>query len=155
MGRKSKKENSPERLCSRLWTPSSHQPVHPTNHFVSHFKTSTKLVVLEQSQSAESKLVSPNQVWSSPSPRSWSPLKSNQSRCTTNLSQKPDLVIMLVSTSRTSPSRTSDEKTLPLTPRTTQPRKQRLSTLKSSFSTTPVKLEMVTPQSWIATPPIS
>merc|ERR1711993_217169 len=52
-------------------------------------------------------------------------------------------------------SRTSDEETLPLTPRTTQPRKQRLSTPKSSFSTTPVKLEMVTPQSWIVTPPTS
>merc|ERR1719197_361588 len=53
------------------------------------------------------------------------------------------------------PSRTSDEETLPLTPRTTQPRKQSLSMPKSSFSTTLVKLETVTPRSWIVTPPTS
>merc|ERR1712226_672015 len=109
-----------------------HQPVHPTNHFVSHFKTSTKSVVLEQSQSVESKLVSSNQVWSSPSLQSTSPLKSSPLRCTPNLSQKLDQVTTLVSTSRTSPSRISDVETLPPTPRTIQPRKPRLSTLKLS-----------------------
>merc|ERR1712241_113009 len=96
--RKSKKVNSPERPCLKLLIQSSHQPVHPTNHFVSHFKTSTKSVVLEQSRSVVSKLVSSNQVWLLLLLRSWSPLKSSPLRCITNLSQKLDQVITLVST---------------------------------------------------------
>merc|ERR1712003_209826 len=107
-----------------------HQPVHPTSHFVSHFKMFTKLVVLEQFLSVVLKLVSSNQVWSSPSLQSMSPLKSSLLRCTTNLSQKLDLVTMLDSMSRTFLSRISDVVTLLLTQRTIQPRKPRLSTLK-------------------------
>merc|ERR1712088_172949 len=84
--------------CLKPLIQSFHQPVHPTNHFVSHFKTSTKSVVLEQSQSVVSKLVSSNQVWLLPSLQSWSPLKSSPSRCITNLSQKLDQVTTLVST---------------------------------------------------------
>merc|ERR1712178_339207 len=128
--RKSKKENSLAKPCSKPSTPSSHQPVHPTNHFDSHSRMSTKLVVSEQSQSVVSKLVSSNQVWASPSLQSTSPLKSRPLRCTTNLFQKPDQVTTLVSTSRTSPSRISDVETLPPTPKTIQPEKPRLSTLK-------------------------
>merc|ERR1719357_412710 len=109
---------------------SSHQPVHQTNHFVSHSRMSTKLVVLEQSQSVVSKLVLSNQVWLSPLLQSTSPLKLSPLRCITNLSQKPDQVITSVLTSRTSPSRILDVETLPPTPRTIQPRKPRLSTPK-------------------------
>merc|ERR1712227_868161 len=83
--RKSKKENSLAKPCSKPSTPSSHQPVHPTNHFDSHSRMSTKLVVSEQSQSVVSKLVSSNQVWSSPSLQSTSPLKSSPLRCNESL----------------------------------------------------------------------
>merc|ERR1712131_283241 len=62
--------------------------------------------------------------------QSTSPLKSSPLRCTTNLSQKPDQVTMLVSMSRTSLSRTSDVETLPPIPRTIQPERPRHSTLK-------------------------
>merc|ERR1712235_94419 len=113
-----------------MGTQSSHQPVHQTNHSVSHSRMSTKSVVSEQCQLVVSKPVLSNQVWSSPSPQSMSPLKSSPLRCTTNLSQKPDQVTMLVSTSRTSLSRTSDVETLPLTPRMIQPERPRPSTLK-------------------------
>merc|ERR1712131_271048 len=123
-------ENSLARPCSKPLTPSSHQPVHPTNHFDSHSRMSTKSVVLEQSQLVVSKPVLSNQVWLLPSLQSTSPLKSSPLRCITNLSQKPDQVTMLDSTSRTSPSRISDVETLPPTPRTIQPEKPRPSTLK-------------------------
>merc|ERR1712096_210778 len=85
----------------KLLTPSSHQPVQMTNHSDFHSKMSTKLVVSEQSQSVVSKLVSSSQVWLSPLPLSWSPLKLSLLRCITNLSQKLDQVTMLVSTSKT------------------------------------------------------
>merc|ERR1712136_605916 len=97
----------------------------------------TKLVVSEQFQLVVSKPVLSNQVWSSPSLQSMSPLKSSLLRCITNLFQKLDQVTMLVSTSRTSLSRISDVVMLPLTPRTIQPRKPRLSTLKL-LSTVPI-----------------
>merc|ERR1712235_192727 len=116
--RKSKKENSLARQCSKPLIQSFHQPVHQTNHSVYHFKMFTKLVVLEQFQLVVSKPVLSNQVWLSPSLQSMSPLKSSPLRCITNLSQKLDQVTMLDSTSRTSLSRISDVETLPPTPRT-------------------------------------
>merc|ERR1719259_472165 len=103
--RKSKKENSLARPCSKPLIQSFHQLVHQTNHFVYHFKMFTKLVVLEQSQLVVSKPVLSNQVWSSPSLQSMSLLKSSLLRCITNLFQKLDQVTMLDSTSRTFLSR--------------------------------------------------
>merc|ERR1712151_95404 len=114
-----------------MGTPSTHLSDHPTKLSDSHFKMSTKSVVSELCQSAESKPVSSKPVWSSNSLHPTSPLKSNPSKCTTLKSQRVYQVTTSVSTSRTSPSKISDEVT---------------SALKS---------KKVTPQSWIATPPIS
>merc|ERR1712178_207266 len=61
-----------------------------------------------------------------------SPLKSNPSKCTTNPCPKPFPVTTSVSTSRTSPSKKSDEVTSPPTPKTTPPKKLLLSTPRSS-----------------------
>merc|ERR1711974_61965 len=109
-----------------------HQPDPPESPSDSHSRTSTRLVVLEQYPSAELKPVSSRLVWSSPLPQLPSRLKSNLSRCTTKLWTWPSLVTTSVSTSRTSPSKTSDEVTLLLTARTTPPRNLNLSTLRSS-----------------------
>ena len=60
-----RKASSPARLCSKLLMPSSHQPVHPTSHSVSHSKMFTRSVVSEQSQLAVLKLVLSSQVCTS------------------------------------------------------------------------------------------
>merc|ERR1712227_128088 len=99
---------------------------------VSPSRTSTKSVVLELCPSDVLRLVSSSPVWLSPSPPSTLPLKLNPLRCITNLSRKPDLVTTLDSTSRTFLSKISDVETLPLTPRTTPPRRPRPSPLRSS-----------------------
>merc|ERR1719284_1958218 len=65
-------------------------------------------------------------------PRQRYHLKLNPLRCITNLSRKPAPVTTLDLTSRTSRSRTSDVETLPLTLRTTPPRRPRPSPLRSS-----------------------
>merc|ERR1711988_1544153 len=78
-----KAANNPEKLSSKLWTPSTHLSDHPTKLSDSHSKMSTKSVVSELCQSAESK-----PVWSSNSLHPTSPLKSNPSKCTTLKSQR-------------------------------------------------------------------
>merc|ERR1712154_624236 len=117
---------------SKLWTPSTHLSDHPTKLSDSHFKMSTKSVVSELCQSAESKPVSLKPVWSSNSPHPTSPLKSNPSKCTTLKSQRVYQVTTSVSTSRTSPSKISDEATSALTAKTTQPLNPNPSTPRSS-----------------------
>merc|ERR1712195_50711 len=101
----------PVKLCSKLWTLSTSQSDHPTKLSDSHSKTFTKLVVLVLCQSAESKPVSSKPVWSANSLHPTSSLKSNPSRCTTPRSQKVFQVTTSDSTSRTSPSKISDEVT--------------------------------------------
>merc|ERR1712066_860211 len=88
-------------------------------------------VVLELCQSAESRPVSSNLVWLSPSPQSTSPLKSSLLRCTTNLSKRLAQVITLVSTSRTFPSRTSVVETSHRTPKMTPLKRPKLSPPRS------------------------
>merc|ERR1712045_608054 len=61
------------KLCSKLWTASTHQSDHPTKPFDSHSKMSTKSVVSELCQSAELKPVSSKLVWSSNSLHPTSP----------------------------------------------------------------------------------
>merc|ERR1712154_352425 len=106
---------------SKLWTPSTHLSDHPTKLSDSHFKMSTKSVVSELCQSAESKPVSSKPVWS-----------SNSSKCTTLKSQRVYQVTTSVSTSRTSPSKIFDEVTSALTAKTTQPLNPNPSTPRSS-----------------------
>merc|ERR1711970_1143343 len=79
------------------------------------------------------------------------PPKSNPSKCTINSSKLVYQVTTSVSTSRTFPSKTSVVVTSAPTPKTIQQKKLNPSTLKSSYSTTPVKSKTVTPQSSIAT----
>merc|ERR1712004_881227 len=79
---------NPVKLSLKLWTPSTSQFDHPTKLSDSHSKTSTRSVVLELCQSAESKPVPSKPVWSSNSLHPTSPLRSNPSRCTTPRSQK-------------------------------------------------------------------
>merc|ERR1711879_676840 len=124
--------NNPVKLSSKLWTPSTHLSDHPTKLSDSHFKMSTKSVVSELCQSAESKPVSSKPVWSSNSLHPTSPLKSNPSKCTTSKSQRVYQVTTSVSTSRTSPSKISDEVTSALTAKTTQPLNPNPSTPRSS-----------------------
>merc|ERR1712032_1251673 len=120
--RKPKKvAKSPVRLSSKLWTPSTSQSDHPTKPSDSHSKTSTRLVVSERCQSAESKPESSKPVWSLNSLHPTSPPKSNPSKCTTPRSQKVFQVTTSDSTSRTSPSKTSDVVTSAQTAKKTQP----------------------------------
>merc|ERR1712050_493745 len=123
---------APVKLSSKLWTPSTHQSDHPTNHSDFHSKTSTRLVVSELCQLVESKPVSSKPVWSSPSPQPTSPLKSNPSKCTIKPFPRVFQVTTSVSTSRTSPSKTSDEVTSALTAKTTQPKNPLPLMLRSS-----------------------
>merc|ERR1712187_173103 len=116
----------------KLWTASTHQSDHPTKPFDSHFKMSTKSVVSELCQSVESKPVSSKPVWSSNLLHLTSPLKSNPSKCTTLKSQRVYQVTTSVSTSKTSPSKISDEVTSALTAKTTQPLNPNPSTPRSS-----------------------
>merc|ERR1712117_515995 len=134
VGKKKPKKaaNNPVKLCSKLWTASTHQSDHPTKPFDSHFKMSTKSVVSELCQSAELKPVSSKPVWSSNSLHPTSPPKSNPSKCATLKSQRVYQATTSVSTSRTSPSKTSDEVTFALTAKTTQPLSPNLSTPRSS-----------------------
>merc|ERR1712066_1225870 len=141
--RPKKAANNPVKLCSKLWTASTHQSDHPTKPFDSHSKMSTKSVVSELCQSAELKPVSSKPVWSSNSLHPTSPLRSNPSRCTTPRSQKVSQATTSVSTSRTSPSKTSDEVTFAPTPNKTQLLNPNLSTLRSSSWTTLVKSKKV------------
>merc|ERR1719181_1792060 len=114
-------------------------------------RTSTRLVVSVPCQSAVSRPVSSRPVWSSPSAQSAPPPRSSPSRCITRRLTKPPQVTTLVSTSRTCPSRISREATSALTPRTTQPRIPRCSSLRLSFLTTQVRSKTDTPQSSTAT----
>merc|ERR1712116_91209 len=118
---------NPVKLSSKLWTPSTSQFDHPTKLSDSHSKTSTRSVVLELCQSAESKPVPSKPVWSSNSLHPTSPLRSNPSRCTTPRSQK-----VSQATTSASTSRTSDEETCAPTPKTIQPSSRSLSTPRSS-----------------------
>merc|ERR1712149_76064 len=149
--RKSRKENSPARLWSKLSTPSFPPPGPLTSLFDFHSRMSTRSVVLELCPSVESKLVSSDQV-SSPLllPPSF-PLKSSPLKCTTSPSLRPFPVTMLDSTSRTYPSRISDEVTSPLTPRMTLLEVPSPLLLRSLSLTTPVRSETAALQSWIAT----
>merc|ERR1712117_867645 len=134
VGKKKPKKaaNNPVRLCSKLWTASTHQSDHPTKPFDSHSKMSTKSVVSELCQSAELKPVSSKPVWSSNSLHPTSPPKSNPSKCTTLKSQRVSQATTSVSTSRTSPSRIFDEVTSAPTAKTTQPLNPNPSTPRSS-----------------------
>merc|ERR1719264_118435 len=69
-------------------TPSTHPRDHPRSHSDSHSRMSTRLVVLEQSQSEELRLESSRPVWLLPSDHSESPLKSSPSRCITSRSRR-------------------------------------------------------------------
>merc|ERR1712170_248354 len=134
--------------------PSTHQRDHPRSHSDSHSRMSTRLEVLEQSQSEELRLVSSRPVWLLSSDHSESPLKSSLLRCITKSSMRPSQETTLVSTSRTCPSRISREDTSALTPRTTQPPIPRCSLPRLSFLTTQVRSRLDTPQFLIAIPPI-
>ena len=95
------------------------------------------------------------QVWSSSSPPPTSPLKSSPLRCTTSRSPRVSPETTLVSTSRTFPSRTSDEVTSVVTPRTTPLWRLLLSTPRLSSLTTLVRSVPVTPPFSTVTLPVS
>merc|ERR1711988_610301 len=115
-----KAANNPEKLSSKLWTPSTHLSDHPTKLSDSHSRTSTRSVVSELCQLVESKPVSSKPVWSSPLLHPTSPLKSNPSKCTTSSLPRVFQVTTSVSTLRTSPSKTFEEVTSALTANPTQ-----------------------------------
>ncbi len=136
--------------------PSMHLP-HPRDQlkspFVSHFKTFTRSVVSEQSQSEELKPVSLNQVPLLSSLLLVSPLKLNQLKCIMKPSLKPFQETTLVSTLRTFQLKNSREVTFAQIPRTTQLVNVSVSLLKSSSLITQVKSKTDTLQSSIATLP--
>merc|ERR1711935_661218 len=104
--------------CSRLWTLSFHPQDLLTSLSDFPFRMSTRLEVLEQCQWAEWRLGSSSLVKLLPLLLTSSPLKSSLLRCITSLFQRLFPVTMLVSTSRTSPSRTSSVATSHPTQRT-------------------------------------
>jgi len=142
------------RLCLILWMILLHQRDQQTNHWDFHCRTSTRLVVLELSQSEELKLVSWSQEWTSLSPLSQSALNVNLSKCITKRWLKLFQEITSDSTSRTCQLRKSREVMLPPTVLITQPNRSNLSRLRLSSWTIQDRSTMDTVQSWIAILPI-
>jgi hypothetical protein len=93
-------------------------------------KMFTKLEVLEQSPSEESKLVSLNPIWIATSPPQTKPLKLNPLKCITNNSLKPFQETTSVSILKILPLKKSKEEMLPLMPKETHQEKLKLSLLK-------------------------
>ena len=108
-------------------TTSSHQKDQLKNHSDFHYKTSTKSVVSEPSQSEELKLVSLNQVCQSVSPQLMSRLKSNQLKCITLQSLKLFQVTTSDSTLKVFQLKILKEDLSVVTPRTTHPNKLKTS----------------------------
>ena len=102
-----------EKLSIKLLINLNHQRDQLIPHSDFHYKMYTKSLVLELSQSVESKLVSSNQVWLSNSHLLLRPLKLNPSKCIMNNFNKPPQVTTLVSMSKILLLKTSKEDMLP------------------------------------------
>merc|ERR1711915_950106 len=138
------------RLSLIVLTTSSPLPDLLTSPSVCHSRMYTRLEVLEQSQLVVLRLARSILVWLLPLHPMAQPLRSNPWRCTMKLLLRPTLETTLVSTLRTSLLRTLGEVLLHLTPRMTQPRKQRASWPRSSSLTTLVRSRLDIPLSSIA-----
>merc|ERR1711957_324862 len=98
----------------------------------SHFKMSTRSLVLEQSQSEELRPVSSSQTCPLPSVQSELPPSANPSKCIMSKLPRPFLGTTLVSTSRVFPPLISREVSSPPIPRESQPKTLTTSRLKLS-----------------------
>merc|ERR1712042_350724 len=133
-GPKTRRDPSqPDSPSSTLLTLSCPRNAPPRNHFVFPSKTYTRSAALEPCPLVAWRLESSSPVWSSPSPRLMSPLRSNPWRCTTSLFLRLFPVTTLVSTLRTSPSKKSVVATSHPTQRTIQLRSARTSMPRSSL----------------------
>ncbi len=133
-------------LSLKLWTLLMLQRDPLTSHWDYPYRMFTRSVVLELSQSEESKPVSWNPAWllfSLPPPYR---VKLNPLKCTTKLSPKPSPETMSDSMLNLFPSRNSREGMSVLTKRMTLPEKATPSLLKLSSLTTLAKSETVIPQ---------
>jgi len=135
------------------WIKLPHHPDQLIKLWDFHYRMYTKLEVLEQSQSEESKPVSLNQEPMLLSLHLKLPLMLNPSKCITKVYQKLSQVTMLDSTLKIFPLKILKEDLLPLIPKMTQQENVLTSLLKLLFSITLVKSKPDIPLSWIATPP--
>merc|ERR1711879_312126 len=124
--------NNPVKLSLKLSTLSTHPPVHQTKPSVSHFKTSTKSVVLVLCQLVVLKPVPSKLVWLLLSLPLQSPLKSNPLKCIIHNLKLVNQVTTSVSTLKTSPLKTFVVVTSAQTAKTIPLKKPNLSTRNSS-----------------------